>query len=104
MTPIPSQRQRCDVFDWCTASGRRHEQHVGEVRILVTETGRRLRVSLTAEGDAPPRLAVELSFRDDQPLLEVVELEPAEAVELAGMLLRLARTAHTARHPQDHNH
>lgn len=98
--PIPSQRHRCRLYDWCTTAGR-HDVHVGEVRTLVTENGRRLRVSLTAEGDGPPVLAVEVGLRENQPLLEVVELEPVEAVELAGVLLRLARTADSSRHRQD---
>lgn len=100
--PIPSQRQRCRLYDWCTAPGR-HAVHVGEVRTLITGTGRRLRVSLTADDDAAAVLAVEVGLRDGQPLLEIVDLEPAEAVELAGVLLRLARTADSSRHPQDHH-
>lgn len=106
MADIPSQRQRCATYEWCTATVRGHRSHVGEVHRLATARGTRLRVSLMAEDQHDPVVVIEAAFHRDNPLLEVAELEPAEAVELAGMFLRLARVGHgaEARENDTHNH
>jgi hypothetical protein len=94
---IPPQRHRCPVHDWCTTAGHGHRAHVGEAHVLSTERGTEFRVSLTAEDDEPPLVHVEAALNGDGPLMEVAELDAAEALELAGFLLRLARVAQVER-------
>lgn len=94
MTAIPSQRQQCAVYDWCTAVGRGHRTHVSKPHIFRTADLSMLQVSLTAEDQHAPVVHLEAAFGPGEVLMEITELEPAEAVELAGLLLRLARTAH----------
>ena len=91
MTAIPSPQQRCIVHEWCTVLRPGHRTHIGEVHLLATSRGTRLRVSLVAEDRSEPFVHLEAAFHAEGPLLEVAELDPAEAVELAGMFLRLAR-------------
>jgi hypothetical protein len=94
---IPPQRQRCPVHDWCTTSGHGHHTHVGEAHVLAAERGTEFRVSLSADGDDPPLVQVEAALDSGGPLMEVAELDAAEALELAGFLLRLARVAQVER-------
>jgi hypothetical protein len=90
---IPPQRHRCTRHEWCLARGQGHKVHLGEVHVLSTANGTELRVSLNAEGDQDPVVHVEATFESGGPLMELAELGAAEAVELAGFLLRLARAA-----------
>jgi hypothetical protein len=94
---IPPQRQRCPMHDWCTTAGHGHRAHVGEAHVLTAERGTEFRVSLSAEDDEPPLVQVEAAFDSGGPLMEVAELDAAEALELAGFLLRLARVAQVER-------
>ncbi|HSE09476.1 MAG TPA: hypothetical protein VLB29_12490 [Nocardioidaceae bacterium] len=94
---IPPQRHRCPVHEWCTEAGPVHEAHVGEVHVLTTARGLEFRVSLNAEGDAAPVVQMEAAFERSGPLMDLAELDPAEALELAGFLLRLARVAEVER-------
>jgi hypothetical protein len=95
---IPPQRHRCPRHDWCTVPVRGHQAHAGEARVLTTSRGVEIRVSLTAEGDQEPVLQMEAAFESGTPMMELAEMEPVEAVELAGFLLRLARVAQVTRH------
>jgi hypothetical protein len=95
---IPPQRHRCPKHDWCTVPGHGHQTHVGEARVLTTSRGTEIRVSLTAEGNQEPILQMEAAFESGTPMMELAALDPVEAVELAGFLLRLARVAQDARH------
>ena len=90
---IPPQRRSCATYDWCTASGQRHHSHVGELHVLDTSGGTELRVSLSAQEREEPRLELEVAFQPGGPSMEVAALDAAEAVELAGVCLRLARIA-----------
>lgn len=90
---IPSQRHRCPTYEWCTERAAGHKDHVGEIQVLTTAQGHEIRVSLIATGDKQPVVQVEASFDHPTPMMEVAEMDPAEAVELAGFLLRLARVA-----------
>lgn len=103
MAVIPSQRRRCATYAWCTVPSRRHRVHTGEGQTLVASTGARLRVSLSAENGQDPAVQLEASYGPDEPMLEIADLTPAEAVELAGIFLRLARDAH-AEHQPNHHH
>lgn len=94
MAGIPSQRQQCAVHEWCTAVGRGHRAHVSKPHVFTTAQDATLQVSLTAEDRQAPVVHLQAAFALGDPLMEITELEPAEAVELAGLLLRLARTAH----------
>jgi hypothetical protein len=94
---IPPQRHRCPVHDWCTTAGHGHKAHVGEAHVLSAERGTEFRLSLSAEGDQPPLVQIEASFDSGGALMEVAELDAAEALELAGFLLRLARVAQVER-------
>lgn len=103
MAGIPSQRRRCATYDWCTAATRGHRVHTSESQTLTAATGVRLRVSLCAEDDREPFVHIEASFGPDEPLLEIAELDPAEALELAGMFLRQARQGHAShQHHRQH--
>ncbi len=93
MTGIPSQRRRCAVYDWCTTVGTGHRTHVSKPHVFRTAGGATLQVSVTAEDHGAPAVHLEAGFGPGEALMEITELEPAEAVELAGLLLRLARTA-----------
>lgn len=94
MAAIPSQRQRCAVHEWCTSAGRGHRTHVSQPHVLTTVGEAILQVSLTAEDEQKPVIHLEAAFAPGQVLMEISDLEPAAAIELAGLLLRLARTAH----------
>ncbi|HEU4512171.1 MAG TPA: hypothetical protein VFR87_03610 [Nocardioidaceae bacterium] len=94
MAGIPSQRQQCVVYAWCTAVGRGHRTHVSKPLVFRTAQDPVLQVSLTAENQHAPFVHLEAAFASGEALMEIAELEPAEAVELAGLLLRLARTGH----------
>lgn len=94
---VPSQRQRCPVYAWCTASSIGHVEHVGEISLITTTRGREVRVNLQAERDNPPGVLVEVTFEEGGPAMQVVTLGAPEALELAGVFLRLARDAWTAR-------
>lgn len=94
MAAVPSRRQQCPTHAWCTSVGRGHRTHVGEVQVITTSQRTRLRLSLVAENDNPPVVHIEATFAAEEPLMEIAELAPAEAVQLAGILLRLARSAH----------
>ena len=93
---IPPQRRVCATYDWCMASGQRHQTHVGEVHTVGTSRGTEVRVSLSAHNDEDPLVELEVAFEPGGPAMEVAQLDPAEAVELAGCFLRLARTAQNA--------
>lgn len=90
---IPSQRHRCPTYEWCTERISGHKDHVGEAQVLTTSRGHEIRVSLVAGPDEEPTVQVEASFDHPTPMMEVAEMDAAEAVELAGFLLRLAREA-----------
>jgi len=90
---IPPQRNRCRMHVWCTATTRRHRVHTGEAFLLTTVRGVELRVALTAENDQPPVVTLEASFETSGPLMQLAELEVAEALELAEVFQRLARAA-----------
>ena len=94
---IPPQRHRCLVHDWCTTAGHGHRTHLGEPQVLTTDRGTEFRVTLSAEDHDPPLVQVEARFERGGPPLEVAELDAAEAVELAGFLLRVARVAQVER-------
>jgi len=94
---IPPQRHRCPVHDWCTEPSHGHRVHVGEMHVLTTARGIEFRVSLSAEGDADALVQIEAAFDRSGPHMELAELDAAEAVELAGFLLRLARVAQVTR-------
>lgn len=94
---VPSQRQRCPVYSWCIASGTGHIEHIGEVNLITTERGREVRVNLQAERDRTPGVIVEVTFEEGGPGMQVVDLGAPEALELAGIFLRLARDAWAAR-------
>lgn len=94
---IPPQRHRCLVHEWCTTAGPGHRTHVGEVHVLTTERGTELRVALTAEDRERPVVQFEAVLDEDGPPMEVADLDAAEAVELAGFLLRAARVAQVER-------
>jgi hypothetical protein len=65
--------------------------------VLTTARGIEFRVSLSAEDDAAPVVQMEAAFDRSGPHMELAELDAAEAVELAGFLLRLARVAQVTR-------
>lgn len=94
---IPPQRHRCPVHGWCTTAGQGHRTHVGEAQVLTTDRGTEFRVTLSAEDHGPPLVQIEATFDSGGPPMEVAELDAAEAVELAGFLLRLARVAQVER-------
>jgi len=94
---IPPQRHRCTTHEWCVERGQGHQTHAGEAQVLTTARGTEIRVSLMAEGDEAPVVHMEAAFDRGGPLMELAELDAAEAVELAGFLLRLARVAQSAR-------
>lgn len=94
---VPPQRHRCSVHEWCRTAGPAHRSHVGEAQVLTTSRGTEFRVTLSAEGHEAPVVQVEAAFDSGGPLMEVTELDAAEAVELAGFLLRLARVAQVER-------
>jgi hypothetical protein len=71
--------------------------HVGETQVLTTARGIEFRVSLSAEDGADPVVQIEAAFDRSGPHMELAELDAAEAVELAGFLLRLARVAQVTR-------
>lgn len=91
------QRHGCPVHEWCGESAAGHRSHVGEVHVLTTSRGLEFRVSLNAEGDGAPVVQLEAAFESSGPLMDLAELDPAEALELAGFLLRLARVAEVER-------
>ena len=93
---IPPQRGHCPTFPWCSGSEAAHRVHVGELHVLNTTRGAELRVSLNAEDDQPPRVHLEATFDTSGPAMDLAELDPTEAVELAGVFLRLARIAQGA--------
>lgn len=90
---IPPQRNRCLVHAWCTATTPRHRVHTGGNVLLTTARDVELRVALTAEDDQPPVVTLEASFESAGPLMQLAELEVAEALELAEVFQRLARAA-----------
>lgn len=94
---IPPQRHRCSRHRWCLARGQGHQVHRGEAHLLTTSLGTEIRVSLSAEGDAEPVVHLEAALDRGGAMLELAELEPAEAVELAGFLLHLGQDAQTGR-------
>ncbi len=102
MAGIPPQRRRCATYDWCTVAARGHRVHTGEGQTLALSSGARLRVSVVAENGGEPFVDLEGSFGPDGPLLEIAELAPAEALELAGMFLRQARQAHVQQQSNHH--
>ncbi len=65
--------------------------------MLGTFRGTELRVSLSAEDEQEPVVDVEVAFDPGGPLMQLAELEAPEAVELAGVFLRLARIAQGAK-------
>ena len=93
---IPPQRRACATYDWCMASGPRHDAHLGEVHTVDTSRGTQMRVSLSAHNDEEPLVELEVAFEPGGPAMEVAQLDAAEAVELAGIFLRLARVAQSA--------
>ena len=103
MAGIPSQRRHCTTYEWCTAATRGHRVHTSEGQTLTAATGVRLRVSLTAEDHREPFVLIEASYGAEEPLLEIAVLDPAEALELAGMFLRQARQAHTGQQSRQHH-
>lgn len=90
---IPSQRHMCPAYEWCVERAPGHREHVGEVRVLTTSRGHEVRVSLSADYEQEPVVQIEAALNRGGPVMEVAELDAAEAVELAGFLLRLARVA-----------
>ena len=94
---IPPQRHRCPTHDWCSEPGQGHRVHVGEMHVLTTARGIEFRVSLSAEGEDDPLVQMDAAFERFGPHMELAELDAAEAVELAGFLLRLARVAQVTR-------
>lgn len=90
---IPPQRRRCPTYEWCDERSPGHRVHVGEAKVLPTSHGREIRVSVTANAGQEPVVIVEGAFDHGGPHMEVAELDPAEAIELAGFLLRLGRVA-----------
>lgn len=97
MSKIPAQRRPCAVHAWCTAPGRDHDLHVGRVHALTSARGTEVRLVLVAEGAAEPHVRVEVAYAPLGPGLEVVELDAAQTLKLAGVLLRMARDAHVDR-------
>jgi hypothetical protein len=76
---------------------------VSQPHVLRTAHDATLQVSLTAENRHEPVVHLEAALGRADVLLEIADLDPAEAVELAGVLLRLARTAHIEdRESQNH--
>lgn len=98
---IPAQRRRCATHGWCTVSGQGHVVHAGELHTVTNAEGTEIRIFLTAERDDDPVVRVEIAYGPTGPGLEVMDLDPTESVGLAGVLLRLARTAQ-AHHDADH--
>lgn len=90
---IPPQRHRCPSYEWCTERTPGHKDHVGQIQLMTTSRGQELRVSLTATRDNAPTVLIEATLDPHGPMMEVAEMDPAEAVELASFLLRLARVA-----------
>lgn len=93
MGEIPAQRSRCPAHPWCTAPGRDHRVHTGHVHALTSARGTEVRLVMTAEGAAEPHVRVEVAYSPLGPGFDVVELDAAEALELAGVLLRMGRDA-----------
>lgn len=96
---VPAQRRRCTVHDWCTTPGGDHRVHGGALRTFTNSEGTEVRVLLTADGHEEPVVRIEVAYGPAGPGLEVMNLDTTEAVELAGVLLRLARTGHA--HPAE---
>jgi hypothetical protein len=90
---IPPQRHRCPAYEWCVERREGHSVHVGEVHVLTTSRGIEIRVLLSATEAHAPVVQIEAALEKGGPLMELTELDAAEAVELAGFLLRLARVA-----------
>lgn len=82
----------CPVHPWCIVEGP-HEEHTSTGRSVSTVRGREVRVWLVAEADGSPCLHVELAYSPDVPGIDVVDLEPAEAGELAAVLRALVASA-----------
>ena len=96
---IPTQRRRCASWDWCTVPAAGHRVHVGEVHVVKTLQGTELRISLNADAEHPPVVHLEAAFVPGGTPMEVTELDATEALELAGVFLRLARIAQEAKNP-----
>jgi hypothetical protein len=93
---VPTQRRRCPRHTWCNQRGQGHSAHEGEVQVLATAHGTAIRLSLTADDDDAPSVHVEASLDEGGPMMDLAELAPAEATDLAGLLLRLARVTQVA--------
>lgn len=93
MWVVPPQGRRCPTHEWCTLSSDGHHSHIGDVHVIGTALRSQVSLSLDArEGASVVRVQTGPTG--------LVALEPAEAVELAGVLLRLARTAQETRRPE----
>jgi hypothetical protein len=86
---VAAQAGRCPVHPWCTVTRRHHRVHTGEEHRLATVSGVELRLTLHAENRHPPVVEIEAALAPSGTLLEVAELEAAQALELAGVLRRL---------------
>lgn len=93
MGEIPAQRRSCAVHAWCTVPGRGHDLHAGRMYALASARGNEVRLVMTADGAEEPRVRVEVAYGPLGPGMEVAEMDAAEALELAGVLLRMAREA-----------
>jgi hypothetical protein len=96
---VPSQRNRCRVYEWCTASGR-HKVHTGDAVVVATARGVKLRIALHAEGREAPVVQLETAFTPAGALLEIAELEPAEARHLSEVLDRMSSMAKVSTRPR----
>ena len=94
---IPPQRHRCPIYEWCEERTPGHRVHVGEAHVVNTSRGTELRVSVTANAHHGPVLLVEGAFNHGGPMMELTELDPQEAVDLAELFLRLAHVARESR-------
>jgi len=81
------QRRRCRAYCWCTGhAGPSELEHHGKAQIVCCGGGRELRFVLTAVGDGPLRVTVEVLLAEGEPPLEVVDLQPAEVLQAAAVL------------------
>ena len=90
-SPLPRQHRRCTVYPWCTGhAGAGDIEHHGKAHVVPGRDGRELRFVLSAVGDDPLQVAVDVTLAPGEPPLEVVELDPAQVLQAAAILRQLA--------------
>ena len=88
---MPRQHRRCTIYPWCVGHlSPGDQEHHGKAHVVPAQESRELRLALYAVGDEVPRVTVEVMLAEGEPSLEVVELEPAEVLQLAAILRQLA--------------